>query len=112
MAAIVAPGWYGKLPSTGDFLHHRLSEKHIAPWTHWFQQGLMHWHSQEQAATSWFLQAPVWNFVLPITPGVQQVQRDGVRPVGERAAPLPGERPGGGDPDRPQQLPAGAHRDA
>ena len=74
MAAIVAPGWYGKLPSTGDFLRHRLSEKHIAPWTHWFQQGLMHWHSQEQAATSWFLQAPVWNFVLPVTPGVQQVQ--------------------------------------
>ena len=46
MAAYTAPGWYGKLPSTGDFLHHRLSEQQISPWNHWFQQGLMHWHQQ------------------------------------------------------------------
>ena len=84
MAAYTAPGWYGKLPSTGDFLHHRLSEQQITPWNHWFQQGLMHWHQQDDAVTANFLRAPVWNFVLPITPTRQQVQMGCLLPSCDR----------------------------
>lgn len=84
MAAYTVPGWYGKLPSTGDFLHHRLSEKHITPWSHWFQQGLIQWHMQENANCAAFLRAPVWNFVLPITPGRQQIQMGCLLPSCDR----------------------------
>ncbi|PZD58070.1 type VI secretion system-associated protein TagF, partial [Pantoea ananatis] len=52
MPVSLAPGWYGKLPSTGDFLHHRLTEQLIAPWNHWFQQGLVHWHHQDDAVSA------------------------------------------------------------
>ncbi len=75
MSVSLAPGWFGKLPSTGDFIHHRLTEQVITPWNHWFQQGLIHWHQQDAAVSADFLRAPVvWNFVLPITPTRQQVQ--------------------------------------
>lgn len=78
------PGWYGKLPSTGDFLRQRLTEKKVALWSHWFQQGLVHWHHQEAASTTRFLRAPVWNFVLPVTPGLQQVQMGCLLPSCDR----------------------------
>lgn len=74
MASYTAPGWYGKLPATGDFLRQRLSEATVTPWSHWFQQGIIHWHQQEEASTQQFLRAPVWNFVLPLSPLRQQVQ--------------------------------------
>ena len=54
MASYTAPGWYGKLPATGDFLRQRLSETTVTPWSHWFQQGLIHWHQQEEASTQQF----------------------------------------------------------
>ncbi len=74
MAKQHAPGWCGKLPATGDFLRQRLSEATVAPWNNWFQQGLIHWHQQANATTPLFLRAPVWNFVLPLSPLRQQVQ--------------------------------------
>lgn len=84
MADQNTPGWYGKLPSTGDFLRQRLTEKKVALWSHWFQQGLVHWHQQESASTALFLRAPVWNFVLPVTPGLQQVQMGCLLPSCDR----------------------------
>ena len=91
MAAYTAPGWYGKLPSTGDFLHRRLSEQQISPWNHWFQQGLMHWHQQAWSYSATFLHAPVWHFVLPVTAPRPHVQMGRLLPpcdpVG-RARPL------------------------
>ncbi|WP_028722133.1 type VI secretion system-associated protein TagF [Pantoea ananatis] len=84
MPVSLAPGWYGKLPSTGDFLHHRLTEQLIAPWNHWFQQGLVHWHHQDDAVSADFLRAPVWNFVLPITPIRNQVQMGCLLPSCDR----------------------------
>ncbi|WLS80579.1 type VI secretion system-associated protein TagF [Erwinia pyri] len=65
-------GWYGKLPGTGDFLQRRLPENIVASWSNWFQLGLTHWHHQRDGAL--FSRAPVWNFVLPATLGVQRVQ--------------------------------------
>lgn len=84
MAANEVPGWYGKLPAAGDFLRHRLDEKHLATWTHWFQQGLMQWHSQPDATLHHFLQSPVWNFILPVTPGIQQIQMGCLLPSCDR----------------------------
>ena len=84
MAAYTAPGWYGKLPSTGDFVHHRLSEQQISPWNHWFQQGLMHWHQQAWSFSANFLHAPVWNFVLPVTATRPQIQMGCLLPSCDR----------------------------
>ncbi|MFB4355451.1 type VI secretion system-associated protein TagF [Pantoea sp. BS_4] len=84
MSVSLAPGWFGKLPSTGDFIHHRLTELVITPWNHWFQQGLIHWHQQDAAVSADFLRAPVWNFVLPITPTRQQVQMGCLLPSCDR----------------------------
>ncbi|ORM75029.1 type VI secretion-associated protein [Pantoea wallisii] len=84
MANPIAPGWYGKLPATGDFLRQRLSESTVTPWSHWFQQGLTHWHLQERACTQLFLRAPVWNFVLPLSPLRQQIQMGCLLPSCDR----------------------------
>ncbi|WP_268619542.1 TagF domain-containing protein, partial [Escherichia coli] len=34
-------GWYGKLPSAGDFLQRRLPDPVINNWAHWFHNGLV-----------------------------------------------------------------------
>jgi type VI secretion system protein ImpM len=36
----VLPGWYGKLPSLGDFASRRLPDGFIQPWDRWLQRGL------------------------------------------------------------------------
>ncbi len=77
-------GWYGKLPRTGDFIQRRLSEPVVASWANWFQQGLTHWHHHSGASSEEFLRAPVWNFVLPATTGVQRVQMGCLLPSRDR----------------------------
>lgn len=69
-----ALGWYGKLPGTGDFLQRRLSEAIVTNWSNWFQTGLAHWHNHSERGCAQFCRAPIWNFALPATLGVQQVQ--------------------------------------
>lgn len=69
-----ALGWYGKLPATGDFLQRRLPEAIVNSWSNWFQLGLTHWHHQRTENSQLFSHAPVWNFALPATLGVQRVQ--------------------------------------
>ncbi|WP_147197198.1 type VI secretion system-associated protein TagF [Pantoea sp. MBD-2R] len=67
-------GWYGKLPGTGDFLQRRLPEAIVASWSNWFQQGLSLWYHQSEGDGELFSRAPVWNFAVPATLGVQRVQ--------------------------------------
>ncbi len=74
MAEIFSPGWYGKLPTTGDFLQRRLPQTLIVWWSNWFQQGFARWQPQESDPLTVFPHAPVWNFVLPSFPGIQSVQ--------------------------------------
>ncbi|WP_338563114.1 type VI secretion system-associated protein TagF [Erwinia sp. E_sp_B04_7] len=69
-----ALGWYGKLPTTGDFLQRRLPEAIVSSWSNWFQLGLTHWHHHRTENRELFSRAPVWNFALPATLGVQRVQ--------------------------------------
>ncbi|EIC30761.1 MULTISPECIES: type VI secretion system-associated protein TagF [Methylomicrobium] len=61
-----APGFYGKIPSHGDFLSRRLPRQFIEPWDQWLQAGLT--ASREQLGPAWldtFLISPIWQFALP-----------------------------------------------
>ena len=72
-----AIGWYGKLPSAGDFLQRRFPEALTRQWSHWFQVGLLHWQKNEEQRAGEpprFAKAPVWNFVVPPMLGSQLVQ--------------------------------------
>ncbi len=58
-------GFYGKLPSHGDFLSRRLPRQFVEPWDHWLQDGIS--ASREQLGKSWldtFLVSPIWHFGL------------------------------------------------
>jgi len=60
-----APGFYGKVPSHGDFLSRRLPRQFIEPWDQWLQAGLL--ASREQLGEAWletFLYSPIWQFAL------------------------------------------------
>jgi type VI secretion system protein ImpM len=62
-------GFYGKIPSHGDFLSRRLPRQFIEPWDQWLQGGLA--ASREQLGQSWldiFLVSPIWQFAL--SPGL------------------------------------------
>ncbi|QHM70824.1 type VI secretion system-associated protein TagF [Mixta intestinalis] len=83
MAENVVPGWYGKLPSTGDFLQRRLADSLVTSWSNWFQQGVTQWHLQN-VSTDAFLRAPVWNFAIPVTPGFQRIQLGCLLPSRDR----------------------------
>lgn len=58
-------GFFGKLPSHGDFVSRRLSREFLAAWDPWLQQGIA--HSQAQLGEAWlntYLTSPIWRFVL------------------------------------------------
>jgi type VI secretion system protein ImpM len=58
-------GWYGKLPSLGDFASRRLAPEWIAQWDAWLADGL---HQLREAAPgTWlddYLASPAWRFAL------------------------------------------------
>ncbi|MCL4747415.1 MAG: type VI secretion system-associated protein TagF [Burkholderiaceae bacterium] len=59
-------GWFGKLPSTGDFVGRRLPAEFQNSWDQWLQDGLT--HSRRNRGDNWldlYLVFPVWRFVLP-----------------------------------------------
>ncbi|TWD39708.1 type VI secretion system-associated protein TagF [Pantoea sp. SJZ147] len=77
MTHYAAPGWYGKLPSSGDFVKRRFPDTLQRQWSNWFQVGLHHWQTSaegENAPSRAFLKAPVWNFVVPPMLGTQLIQ--------------------------------------
>ena len=58
-------GFYGKLPTHGDFLSRNLPRTFIDPWDHWLQTAIS--ASHEQLGEQWldyFMVAPVWKFIL------------------------------------------------
>ncbi|PIJ49975.1 type VI secretion-associated protein [Erwinia sp. OLTSP20] len=83
MTTTRGPGWYGKLPSTGDFIQHRLSETTASRWDNWFQSGLEAWH-QHYPHDLAFLHAPVWHFILPVTLGIPRIQLGVIVPSQDR----------------------------
>src|SRR5664279_3439708 len=63
------PGWYGKLPTLGDFASRRLEADFIEPWDLWLGEGLQ--GQRESMGDAWldaYLQSPPWRFLL--MPGV------------------------------------------
>ena len=64
-----APGFFGKLPSRGDFVVRRLHNDFVTPWDEWLQDALA--HSRTQLGERWlevYLTSPIWRFAL--SPGV------------------------------------------
>ncbi len=65
----MSAGYFGKVPSKGDFVSANLPGSFIDPWDEWLRLTLL--HSRErlgEAARIAFLSSPVWRFVL--APGV------------------------------------------
>lgn len=62
-------GFYGKIPSLGDFVSRRLPRRFITPWETWLQEAIA--NSRQQLGDSWldnYLTSPLWRFAL--TPGI------------------------------------------
>ena len=58
-------GWFGKLPSHGDFLQRRISEAFLNKWDAWLQECVA--QSRERLGDNWlstYLTSPVWRFFL------------------------------------------------
>jgi type VI secretion system protein ImpM len=60
------PGFYGKLPSHGDFLQRGVSDDFINHWDAWLQDGMARSRSElgEEAWLEVFLTSPLWRFAL------------------------------------------------
>ncbi len=59
-------GFWGKLPSRGDFVRAGLPRGFTDPWDHWMAAGIQSFRTT--AGPSWveaWLDAPVWRFALP-----------------------------------------------
>ena len=59
-----APGWYGKLPSLGDFASRRLPPAFVEAWDAWLSQGLAQWRAADAQWLDAYLAAPAWCFLL------------------------------------------------
>jgi type VI secretion system protein ImpM len=77
-------GWFGKLPSTGDFLYRRMSRE-VQSWLdRWLQNGLSAFKRWPDAMTHHYAIAPVWNFAVPATLGVDAVLLGCIAPSCDR----------------------------
>jgi type VI secretion system protein ImpM len=58
-------GFFGKIPSRGDFVRRALPASFVTPWDRWLQAGIA--GSQETLGDDWlevYLTSPVWRFAL------------------------------------------------
>ncbi len=58
-------GWYGKIPSLGDFISRSLPANFIDIWDTWLQKAMA--TSREQLGEQWldlYLTSPIWRFIL------------------------------------------------
>lgn len=81
MAARAPAGWYGKLPTLGDFAMRRLDPGFVEAWDGWLAEGLGGW--RERDPEGWlpaYLAGPSWRFVL----------LDGVLPAAAGSGPVAG----------------------
>jgi len=64
-ASIIDLGFYGKLPTYGDFIQKRLPKDFINPWHEWLQAGMMACREKDpEGWMSYYLNCPAWSFVL------------------------------------------------
>src|SRR5262245_48363546 len=60
-----SPGWYGKLPSLGDFAQRRLPPDFVEAWDQWLAHELAAWQGADPAG--WlerYLASTSWRFLL------------------------------------------------
>ncbi len=65
MARQAQPGYYGKIPSKGDFITRHLPGSFIEPWDQWLQSSIA--ASKAQLGEQWldfYLTCPIWRFVI------------------------------------------------
>jgi len=65
MTALNNVGFYGKIPTTGDFVSRHLPRTFIEPWDQWLQESIA--ASREQLGDHWlnsYLTGPIWRFAL------------------------------------------------
>jgi type VI secretion system protein ImpM len=58
-------GYYGKVPTRGDFVLRRLPRSFLDPWDGWLQRAIA--VSREQLAEAWldaYLTSPIWRFAV------------------------------------------------
>ncbi len=78
-------GWYGKIPSNGDFVQRGLPATLVNQWAHWFQSGLAARQLSPPRNERYSLfGAPMWSFVLPATLGTPFVQLGHLLPSRDR----------------------------
>jgi type VI secretion system protein ImpM len=58
-------GWYGKLPSTGDFAGRGLSRDCVQTLDTWLQSGLVQLRLRLPDWQSFYVSAPCWSFLVP-----------------------------------------------
>lgn len=66
MSDVLAVGFFGKLPSTGDFVRRRVDDHLVAVWDAWLQECMT--ESRASLGERWldlYLTAPMWRFVAP-----------------------------------------------
>ncbi|MDB5820934.1 MAG: type secretion-associated protein family [Rhizobacter sp.] len=64
-SAATVPGWYGKLPTLGDFASRRLAPAFVEAWDGWLATGIA--GLRESQGEPWldaYLASPIWRFVL------------------------------------------------
>jgi type VI secretion system protein ImpM len=65
MDSIIDLGFYGKLPTYGDFIQKRLPTDFINPLHEWLQSGMMACRERDpEGWMSYYLNCPAWSFVL------------------------------------------------
>ncbi|NLN69036.1 MAG: type VI secretion system-associated protein TagF [Alcaligenaceae bacterium] len=82
-------GWYGKIPSSGDFVHRRFDPSLMNGWHRWISQGLLSLKGMSVAdSAQTYLKAPIWNFVLPVMQDSHVVQMGCITPSRDRVGRL------------------------
>lgn len=64
---MATPGFFGKVPTRGDFVRRALPATFITPWDDWLQAGLA--GAKETLGDPWldiYLTSPVWRFALSV----------------------------------------------
>lgn len=65
MDSMIDLGFYGKLPTYGDFIQKRLPTDFINPWHAWLQSGMVACRERDPDGwMSYYLNCPAWSFVL------------------------------------------------
>lgn len=76
-------GWYGKIPTVGDFVQRRLSRIVVDHWTSWFQASLMEMQSKP-FRNNWTSRKLVWKFLIPPLRSGQVIQLGCIVPSKDR----------------------------